>query len=750
MGQMCVRDGRIRTVAPLNKAASGVNSDFKRSGWSLPRSLTWATLLLFSGCSAPPNNPYPPEDDTSNTLYSSFEERPKHLDPARAYSQNEYEIISQIVEPPLQYAYLKRPYELEPLALAKMPNVWFVGEDGSILSGDIGDKIIKETVYELEFRSDLRYPPHPAFALGPEGLPLYHALETEDLRGIKTPEDFGVLRVRHVEAADFAYQIKRLVHPRVHSPIGELMADVIVGLRELGERLRQESERTDNDQAWLDLRPYELPGVEVMGPSRLRIHVKGLYPQFRFWLAMPFFAPTPWEVDAFYSQAVLKAKNFTLDWFPVGSGPYRLLENNPNRRMVLSRNPEFHPAFYPSEGEPGDAERGLLEDQGKKLPLIDRIVFVLEKETIPYWSKFLQGYYDASGLASDNFDQAIEFSGVGNADLTPEMKARGIQLETTVNASILYLGFNMLDPVVGGLEEKKSALRRALSLAIDEEEFISIFMNGRGIPAQGLLPPGIFGHLEGPAGINPYLYEWQSGRAIRRPLSEARSLMIEAGYPNGIDPETQKPLVLFLDTTLQGAEDKPLLNWYRKQFQKLGIDLVLRTTDYNQFQQKMANGNAQLYRWGWNADYPDPENFLFLLYGENSKVVKGGENASNYQNPVFDRLFEQARNLPDGPERLELIQSLQALIRHDAPWVFGVHPKSFTLHHGWYRNLKPHLMANNHLKYLRIDAAERALFRRQWNAPILWPMVLLAAVLVLAGYFGFVAYRARREASGRC
>jgi ABC-type transport system substrate-binding protein len=455
----------------------------------------------------------------------------------------------------------------------------------------------------------------------------------------------------------------------------------------------------------------------------------------------------PWEVDRFYSQPGLSAKNITLDWYPVGTGAYFLAENNPNRRMVLKRNPHFHEELYPSEGENGDRESGALTDACRTLPFVDEVVLVLEKETIPYWNKFLQGYYDSSGLASDNFDQAVQFSGQGNAELTEEMKAQGIELETSIAASSFYLGFNMLDPVVGGLDERHCRLRQALNIALDYEEFIAIFMNGRGVPAQGMVPPGIFGHLDGPEGINPYVYQWAGEVPVRRSLDDARKLLADAGYPNGIDAATGAPLVLNLDTTARGADDKSLLNWYRKQFGKLGIQLILRTTDYNQFQQKMANGNAQIFQWGWNADYPDPETFFFLPYGPNPKVGRGGENAANYRSDRFDRLFETMRNMDDGPGRLAAIQGLQEIVRHDAPWIFGFHPKGFALHHGWYRNLKPNLMANNELKYQRIVPEQRAARQRDWNRPLLWPLVVALMLFVGALVPAWLVYRRRLKAA---
>ena len=159
------------------------------------------------------------------------------------------------------------------------------------------------------------------------------------------------------------------------------------------------------------MRKYSLDGLEVVDDYTYRIKIKGKYPQFAYWLAMPFFAPIPWEADLFYSQPGLIQKNLTLDWFPVGTGPYMLTENNPNLRMVLEKNPNFHEERYPVDGMPGDEEKGLLVDANKKLPLIDKVIFTREKENIPRWNKFLQGYYDAAGTGSDSFDQAVQSTG---------------------------------------------------------------------------------------------------------------------------------------------------------------------------------------------------------------------------------------------------------------------------------------------------------------------------------------------------
>ena len=717
-----------------------------RRAWLL--SLKLCLALLMSACGDQPwNDPYPATDERRNILYTAFAERPKHLDPARAYSSNEYEIIAQVYEPLFQYQYLKRPYTLVPLTAAAMPQIRYLDRDLNPLPPDVADEAIVYSEYDIQLKPGILFQPHAAFAKAADGRFRYHELTAQELEDIQTLADFKASGSRELTAEDYVYQIKRLMHPELHSPIAELMKEHIVGLKELGDKLEADYGSRSDKQAFFDIRGDVLEGAEVIDSHHFRIRLYGKYPQFRFWLAMPFFAPMPWEADRFYAQPGLIAKNISLDWYPVGTGAYLLAENNPNRRMVLLKNPNFHEERYPNEGEPTDAANGYLRDAGQRLPFIDKVVFALEKETIPYWNKFLQGYYDASGLASDNFEQAVQFSGRGNMELTPEMRAKGIRLQTAVATSSFYLGFNMLDPVVGGYDERAGKLRRAINIALDYEEFISIFTNGRGVPAQGVLPPGIYGYDEGEAGINPYVYDWMDGAPRRKSLEAAKRLLVEAGYPGGADAKTGKPLVLYLDVTASGPDSKSMLNWYRKQFAKLGIQLVLRTTDYNQFQQKMSAGNAQIFMWGWNADYPDPENFFFLLYGPNAKVGQGGENAANYRNPKFDALFERMRNMDDGPERLALIQAMQEILRQDSPWIFGYHPKNFSLHHDWYQNLKSNLMANNELKYQRIDAERRAERRSAWNRPVYWPLLLVLLALASAVLPAWLSYRRRQKAT---
>ena len=700
------------------------------------------SVIFLAGCGQAWNDPYPASAAGRNILYTAFTDRPKHLDPAQSYSEDEVTFTAQIYEPALQYHYLKRPYQLIPSTVEQVPQARYFDAQGKELPADAPAESITESLYELKLKKGIRFQPHPAFALNSYGQPEYLGKNIAD--GRQKIADFPQTGTRELLADDYIYQLKRLAHPRLHSPIFGMMADKIVGLKALGEELGKAAKNLPGDE-WLDLDAYPLSGVEKVDSHTWRIRLKGKYPQFLYWLAMPFFAPVPREVDRFYAQPGMAAKNLTLDWWPVGTGPFMLSENDPNRRMVLSRNPNFHGQTYPCEGETGDREAGLLEDCGKPLPFIEEAVFTREKESIPYWNKFLQGYFDASGISSDSFDQAVRINVGGDVALSDEMRDKGIRLLTSVKASTFYMGFNMLDPVVGGLSSRSTKLRQAISIAIDQEEYISIFANGRGIAAQGALPPGIFGYEDGEVGIDKQVYDWVDGKPKRKSVDVAKKLMSEAGYRNGRDEKTGEPLVVYLDTTSGGMGEKSRLDWLTRQFAKIDVQLVVRTTDFNRFQDKLRKGNVQLYYLGWNADYPDPENFFFLLDGNEGKVVKGGENASNYANPAFDRLFAKMKNMDNTPERLAIIRQMTGILQHDAPWVFGLHPKSYTLGHRWLKNRKPNDVGNNILKYQRIDAAERTAARLAWNRPVLWPLLLGLLVILLAIVPGYLGYRRREQ-----
>ena len=194
---------------------------------------------LLSGCGQVWNDPYPAAERGGNILYTAFSQRPKHLDPVQSYSEDEATFLYQIYEPPLQYHYLKRPYTLIPGSAAAMPEVRLFDARGQRLPDDAPPAQVAYSEYDVSITPGIRFQPHPAFALDASGQPRYQNLDREALSGINTLADFTEQGTRELTADDFIYGIKRLAHPRLHSPIYGMMAERIVGLKALGTALRE-------------------------------------------------------------------------------------------------------------------------------------------------------------------------------------------------------------------------------------------------------------------------------------------------------------------------------------------------------------------------------------------------------------------------------------------------------------------------------------------------------------------------------
>ena len=719
----------------------------KKSGIAVSGVLVVLTCLL-AACGGPPWNDPNPKHEDGLMVYQSVMSPlpPKHLDPATSYASDESLFIDQIYQPPMGYHFLKRPYELIPLAVESMPKLAFLDADGNEL--EAGDEAIAFSRYTLRVREDERYQPHPAFALDPSGEPLYLFSNAEEGAQFHQVPDFPQAGSRPVRANDYIYAIKRLADPNIGSPMLGFMAHYIVGMEEFSAQLA-----TVPRSGWLNLDNYPMAGLKVLDEKTFTITIKGQYPQFVYWLAMHFFSPIAPEVDRFYHNPGFAARNLTLDWWPVGAGPFMMVKNDPNSEIILERNPNFRQEFYPSEGEPGDREAGLLDDAGKQIPFIDRAVFRLEKEVLPLWTKFLQGYYDRSGEVHGNtngvYDQAFVV-GPDGVEMSEELEHHHITMDPDVKPAVYYYGFNMRDPVVGGYTEEKRKLRQALQIVFDTEEYLNIFYNGNGIVAQSVIPPGIPGYLEGEAGINPYVYDWIDGEPRRKSVDYARQLLKEAGYPNGRDSRTGEPLKIFIDVQSQAISNTQM-NWMDRIFDQLGVQVEYRPADWNRTREKLLTGNTQIFSHGWLADYPDPENFLFLLYGPESPLdcKCDGANNANYASAEYDAAFRKIRILPPGPERDELVAQAIELYRKDAVWLFAYNPKDIYLNNSWVYNNKRHGISKASLMYTRIDSAVRAEKQREWNVPVTWP--LYAGALTIAGLLlpGVIAYRRRQKATAR-
>jgi len=658
-------------------------------------------LSLLAACT---NNPYPDADEGIKIVYRALSEPPRTLDPAVSYNAAEHQITGIVYATLLDYHYLARPYRLIPGLAREVPHARTL-PDGRV-------------AYRFQLHEGALYQDDPAFALGGAG-----AL------------------TREVVAGDVAFQLMRIADPALASPVVATFAK-IEGWDAFSQRL---SALREADPAFGPQRIDEqyaaaggIPGVKVVGRYELEIVLSEPYPQLLYWFTMPFTAPVPWEAVERWDGE--EGRDFFKD-HPVGAGPFFVSRFDRQSRIVLDRNPNFygirHPewgapgAVYPSEGEPEDAALGRLDSAyvGRPLPFLDRVEFRIEKEDIPTFNKFLQGYYDASGILQESFDKMVH-----EGALSEEMARNGMQLEKSVDPDVYYIGFNMEDPVVGSAAgEKGRKLRQAMSLVVDSVEFSRVFNNGRGVPAQSPLPPGIFGYEADY--VNPY-------RQVD--LARAKGLLAEAGYAGGIDPKTGKPLHLSFDLGDTSTRGRVRFQFFVNQWSRLGLDVEIAATNYNQFQEKIRKNAYQIFMWGWIADYPDPENFLFLLWGPLAQSKSHGPNTANFADPRYDELFLRMKVAENGDSRLALIRAMRAILERERPWIELFHRENYTLFHGWVRNVKPAGLSLPTARYIDIDPELRSQRRAEWNRPVLWPAVVLAAgtlALVVPGVVTFLRER---------
>jgi ABC-type transport system substrate-binding protein len=730
----------------------------------MPRSLRFLLpALLLSALGACDNSPWPKGAASSNTIYSAMiENTPRHLDPTASYWSNDTLVTYQVYEPPYGYHYFKRPFELVPKSAEQVVTPSYLDKNGQKLPDDAPADQIAESVYDVPIKKGILYQPHPAFAKDAQGAWRYHAMKAGELGTRDTPLAFEQ-GTRELVAEDFVYALKRHATTRITTPIFGVFSEYVIGLADYGElikkedaKLREGTDPSSLDKPFLDFRRWPLAGASAPEKHLLRLRLKGKYPQWKYWMQMTFMAPVPWEADAFYAQPGMAERGLTLDQWPVGTGPYMVTTFEKDRRIVMQRNPNYRGEPFPCDGMPEDVKAGRLADCGKKTPFVDEIVSVVEREGTPQRNKFRDGHYDLEVFERTDTGVTYIVEMLDSEDVRADYEAKGFTFPKYSDVNSYIVGFNMLDPTLGGgdtPEGKARArkLRQAITIAIDWDEYSKIFPKKGGETAMSPLPPGIPGSRDGtPEGINPVTHKLVNGKAVRRSIDDAKKLMAEAGYASGRDAKSGKPLVINYDVYYPATpERKPEIDWMVRQFAKIDIQVEVRATDNNQFQDKVRKNKHQVFWSGWNADYPDAENFLFLLYGPNSKAVSDGENTANYQNPEYDKLFSQLKTLDDGSAKQAVIDRMVKILQDDAPWSMGFYPWASLAVQGWVKNTKPAILIRDHGRYLRLDIPAREAALATWNQAVWWPMVLIVGVLAAVVFYTRRSVRRRERLNAR-
>lgn len=374
---------------------------------------------------------------------------------------------------------------------------------------------------------------------------------------------------------------------------------------------------------------------------------------------------------------MLKTRQFVFPWMMAlstaaipdanheGTGPYRLTKWTKNHEMVFTKNPSW---------------RGWKEcaAQSSDLEPFDTVRYLVVDDPSTQWLMFLNGDLDFLGeISRDNWDVVVGADG----EIDPRLKAQGVTLHSIESIDIRYIGFNMRDKVLGG--NKK--LRQALTCAFDAKTWCAFF-NNRAIPANGPVPPGVEGRLLDP---NPYAYN----------LEKARQLMAEAGYKDGIDPETGRRLVLSLAVGRPTQDTREAGELVANFFEKIGVNLELKFYTWEAFLKAVNEGRTQMCMLGWNGDYPDAENFLQLFHSRN---VSPGANHSYYINPAYDTAFDAAMATTNDAERVRYWQECQRILVEDCPWIFAHYSRSYSLTRERVKNYIPSNFPYGQEAYFRV------------------------------------------------
>ena len=483
---------------------------------------------------------------------------------------------------------------------------------------------------------------------------------------------------RELTAVDYAYGLKRILDPGVKSPWVWMLEGKVVGAEEARARAVSNG-KFDYDAP--------IPGLEVVDRYTLKIRLKAPDLRFLYMLAMP--------STAAMAREVIEAYGNDIGAHPVGTGPYMLGDYRRSARIELLRSPNYRETTYSPAGPVPMASQPIAAAlQGKRLPLVPRVDIAIMEEGQARWLAFLNGENDALFQVPSQFTDHALTAG----KLKPELAAKGIIHQMFIPPAVIYTRFDMENGVVGGYSPEKVALRRAIGMAYNVGEAISVIYKARAVRAQGPIPPDIAGY-DAKLRTNAQVYD----------PAAARALLDKFGYKdrNGDgyrEAPDGKPLVIeYWSSPTSAARERDEL--WKKSMDAIGLSLVIKKDKLPEIAKKARQGQIPMLDAGWIADYPDAENFMQLLYGPNAGQI----NTSRFNLPEFNRLFEESKRLPDSAERTLLFDRMAELVVAYVPWRVNVNRIDDTLAHRWVRYFVPHPMrVPGGFAYIDIDESLRA------------------------------------------